>query len=95
MRHVATSALVLALTAQIFPLGAAHADDIVLRAMGSFHVGGRIVEVHGKPVRDIVRVPGGPSSKLDPNGDYQVEQRRRRRCDSEVADGAGVDERVA
>jgi len=74
MRHLATSALVLALTAQVFPSGVAHADDIVLRGMGSFHVGGRIVEVHGKPVRDIVRVPGGPSSKLDPNGDYQVEQ---------------------
>jgi pimeloyl-ACP methyl ester carboxylesterase len=69
MRHLATSALVLALTP-----AAAHADNIVLRDMGSFHVGGRIVEVHGKPVRDIVRVPGGPSSKLDPNGGYQVEQ---------------------
>jgi pimeloyl-ACP methyl ester carboxylesterase len=52
----------------------AFAEDIVLRGMGSFHVGGRIAEVHGKPVRDIVRVPGGPSSKLDPNGQYQVEQ---------------------
>jgi pimeloyl-ACP methyl ester carboxylesterase len=49
-------------------------DDIVLRGMGSFHVGGRIAEISGKPVRDIVRVPGGPSSKLDPNGQYQVEQ---------------------
>jgi pimeloyl-ACP methyl ester carboxylesterase len=49
-------------------------DDIVLRGMGSLHVGGRIVEISGKPVRDIVRVPGGPSSKLDPNGQYQVEQ---------------------
>jgi pimeloyl-ACP methyl ester carboxylesterase len=52
----------------------ARAEDIVLRGMGSFHVGGRIVEISGKPVRDIVRVPGGPSSKLDPNGQYQVEQ---------------------
>ena len=49
-------------------------DDIVLRGMGSFHVGGRIAEISGKPVRSIVRVPGGPSSKLDPNGQYQVEQ---------------------
>jgi pimeloyl-ACP methyl ester carboxylesterase len=69
MRRLATSALTLALTAV-----AAHADDIVLRSMGSFHVGGRTVEVRGKPVRDIVRVPGGPPSKLDPNGEYQVEQ---------------------
>ena len=42
--------------------------------MGSFHVGGRIVEVSGKPVRMIVRQPGGPPSKLDPNGQYMVEQ---------------------
>ena len=49
-------------------------DEIVLRGMGSFHVGGRIAEISGKPVRSIVRVPGGPSSKLDPNGQYQVEQ---------------------
>ncbi len=49
-------------------------DDIVLRGMGSFHVGGRIVEISGKPVRNIVRAPGGPPSKLDPNGQYQVEQ---------------------
>jgi pimeloyl-ACP methyl ester carboxylesterase len=69
MRRVAISALAVALTTAAAPGG-----DIVLRGMGSFHVGGRIVEVHGKPVRDIVRVPGGPSSKLDPNGDYQVEQ---------------------
>lgn len=30
-------------------------DDIVLRGMGSFHVGGRVVEVKGKEVRMIVR----------------------------------------
>jgi pimeloyl-ACP methyl ester carboxylesterase len=52
----------------------ARADDIVLRAMGSFHVGGRVAEVSGKPVREIQRVPGGPMSKLDPNGQFMVEQ---------------------
>src|SRR5262249_28267407 len=49
-------------------------DDIVLRGMGSFHVGGRVAEVSGKPVREIVRIPGGPPSKLDPNGQFMVEQ---------------------
>lgn len=49
-------------------------DDIVLRGMGSFHVGGRVVEVKGKEVRMIVRQPGGPLTKLDPNGQYMVEQ---------------------
>ncbi len=50
------------------------ADDIVLRGMGSFHIGGRIAEVSGKTARDIVRIPGGPPSKLDPNGQFMVEQ---------------------
>jgi pimeloyl-ACP methyl ester carboxylesterase len=49
-------------------------DDIALRGMGSFHIGGRIAEVSGKPVKDIQRVPGGPMSKLDPNGQFMVEQ---------------------
>jgi hypothetical protein len=71
MRLLATSVLALVLTA-----AAACADDIVLRGMGSFHIAGRIAEIHGKPVQDIVRVPRGPSSRLDPNGLYQVEQIR-------------------
>ena len=49
-------------------------EDIVLRGMGSFHIGGRIAEVSGKPTREIQRVPGGPTSKLDPNGQFMVEQ---------------------
>src|SRR6476619_6279134 len=49
-------------------------DDIVLRGMGSFHVGGRIAEVSGKPVTEIQRVPGGPMSKLDRNGQFMAEQ---------------------
>lgn len=49
-------------------------DDIVLRGMGSFHVGGRIAEVSGKPVTEVQRVPGGPMSKLDRNGQFMVEQ---------------------
>ena len=64
-------ATVLSLAA-LTPLAAE--DDIVLRGMGSFHVGGRIAEVSGKPVRMIVRQPGGPLTKLDPNGQYMVEQ---------------------
>src|SRR5256714_1042132 len=49
-------------------------DDIVLRGMGSFPIGGRIAEVTGKPITEIQRVPGGPMSKLDPNGQFMVEQ---------------------
>ncbi len=53
---------------------AAAEEDIVLRDMGSFHVGGRVVEISGKPMREIVFTPGGVPAKLDPNGEYQVEQ---------------------
>lgn len=55
---------------------AACASDraIVLRDMGSFHVGGRVAVVSGKPVTEIRRTPTGPLTKLDPNGSYQVEQ---------------------
>jgi len=49
-------------------------QPIVLRDMGSFHVGGRIVEVSGQPVREVVFTPGGVPAKVDPNGAYQVEQ---------------------
>src|SRR5262245_31535577 len=49
-------------------------EPIALRDMGSFHIGGKVVEVSGRPVREIVRVPGGPPSRLDPNGRFQVEQ---------------------
>ena len=64
---------IVALTAGLTAALAAE-QDIVLRGMGSFHVGGRVVEISGKPVREIVRQPGGPLTKLDPNGQYMVEQ---------------------
>jgi hypothetical protein len=50
------------------------AEPIALRDMGSFHIGGKVAEISGRPVREIVRVPGGPASRLDPNGRFQVEQ---------------------
>ena len=54
--------------------GCAQDGALVLRDMGSFHVGGRIAEVSGKPVLEVRRTPGGPPTKVDPNGTYQVEQ---------------------
>src|ERR1700720_1584669 len=50
------------------------AEPIALRDMGSFHVGGRLVEITGKPVRELTFAPGGVPAKIDPNGTYQVEQ---------------------
>src|SRR2546426_11307059 len=44
-----------------------------LRDMGSFHVGGRDVEITGKPVKEVVFMPGGVPAKVDLNGTYAVE----------------------
>lgn len=49
-------------------------SPIILKEMGSFHVGGRIAVVSGKPVKEVVFSKGGVPAKIDPNGEYQVEQ---------------------
>ena len=54
--------------------GSAGAEDLVLRDMGSFHVGGKLVEISGKPVREVLFTPGGAPAKIDPNGTYMVGQ---------------------
>src|SRR5258707_10068316 len=47
---------------------------ISLREMASFHAGGRLVEISGKPVKEVTFAPGGVPARIDPNGTYQVEQ---------------------
>src|SRR5262245_5493461 len=47
---------------------------IALKEMGSFHIGGRDVEIHGKPVRELTFTPGGVPAVIDANGVYSVEQ---------------------
>jgi pimeloyl-ACP methyl ester carboxylesterase len=74
MRRIATAGALAVLISNLAAMPARAAEDIVLRGMGSFHIGGRIAEVSGKPTREIQRVPGGPMSKLDPNGQFMVEQ---------------------
>jgi hypothetical protein len=49
-------------------------DPIVLRDMGSFHLGGRLIEITGQPIKEVVFTPGGVPAKMDPNGKYQIEQ---------------------
>jgi pimeloyl-ACP methyl ester carboxylesterase len=49
-------------------------EPLLLRDMGSFHVGGRLIEVTGQPIKEVVFTPGGVPAKVDPNGRYQVEQ---------------------
>lgn len=55
--------------------GAARAEDpITLKDMGSFHVGGRLVTLSGKPVKEVTFSPGGVPAKVDPNGTYVTGQ---------------------
>ncbi|WP_439373617.1 esterase [Bradyrhizobium sp. DASA03120] len=62
------------ITALLIAAQARAAEPINLRDMGSFHVGGRLVEISGKPVKEVMFTPGGVPAKVDPNGTYQVEQ---------------------
>jgi pimeloyl-ACP methyl ester carboxylesterase len=48
-------------------------DPLVLRDMGSFHIGGRVAEIKGEPTRDVA-LPRGQTQHVDPNGAYLVEQ---------------------
>jgi hypothetical protein len=69
MRHHIIGGAVLALSAA----SALAEAPISLRGMGSFHVGGRTVEITGKPVKEVLFGAGGIPAKVDPNGLYLVE----------------------
>ena len=73
--HAARHRLLAALFA-VAPAFAAQAQDdppLALRGMGSFHIGGREAVVAGRPVREVLLVPGGVPARIDANGPYQVE----------------------
>jgi pimeloyl-ACP methyl ester carboxylesterase len=72
MRRLFTLSLLLGLGAS--PALGDNGGDIVLRGMGSFHVGGRLFEISGKPVREVLLNVGSVPARIDPNGLYQVEQ---------------------
>jgi pimeloyl-ACP methyl ester carboxylesterase len=65
--------IVATITALLATSATAQQQPMALRDMGSFHVGGRKVAITGQPVKEIVRVAGGPTSKLDHNGGYHLE----------------------
>ena len=48
--------------------------DYMVREVGSFHVGGRTAALSGMPTKDVVFSPGAPPIKVDPNGEFAVEQ---------------------
>ena len=52
----------------------AAAQNFDVAEVGSFHVGGRAVSLTGLPTRDIVFTAGSAPIKVDPNGDFEVEQ---------------------
>lgn len=45
-----------------------------VREVGSYHVGGRAVSLTGLPVRELSFTPGAAPLRIDPNGDFEVEQ---------------------
>ncbi len=45
---------------------------LALQDWGSFHVGGHLVEISGKPVREVLFSPGGVPARVDPNGTYMA-----------------------
>jgi pimeloyl-ACP methyl ester carboxylesterase len=45
-----------------------------LKDFGSFHVGGRQVSLTGNPIAEYVFTQGAPPTRVDPNGDFEVEQ---------------------
>ncbi|WP_235951346.1 alpha/beta fold hydrolase [Falsiroseomonas algicola] len=68
---------VLAIGAAMLAAGAAEAQvtgPITLERFGSFHVGGRLVELSGRPVREYLPTVGGAPLRIDPNGTHVVGQ---------------------
>ena len=60
----------LAIAAGLFPAAA----DYAVKEIGSFHIGGRTETLTGLPTREIVFTAGAPPAKVDPNGEFEVEQ---------------------
>lgn len=50
------------------------ATTLQVREIGSMHVGGRVAALSGLPAREVVFSPGGPAVRVDPNGEFEIEQ---------------------
>jgi pimeloyl-ACP methyl ester carboxylesterase len=64
----------IAAVAALILSGAAAAQPIQVREIGSLHVGGRIAEITGLPEQEITFSPGAPPLRVNPNGHFHVEQ---------------------
>ena len=49
-------------------------DHSAVKEVGSFHIGGRQVTLSGLPTKEIVFTAGAAPFRVDPNGDFEVEQ---------------------
>ena len=67
-------ACIVMLTTQAFIFAQSSKLSLDISEVGSFHIGGRYVEISGKPVKEVVFSPGSAPAKIDPNGNYLVEQ---------------------
>lgn len=75
-RRLIVAVLILGLTMAL-GVGAAEAAKkpvYHLKDFGSFHIGGRQVTLSGLPDKEIVFTAGSPPVKINPNGDFEVEQ---------------------
>lgn len=68
LRNAAGGVALLALTA------CAGVGQQGVKEFGSFHVGGRQVSLTGYPVTESVFTAGAKPTRVDPNGDFEVEQ---------------------
>jgi hypothetical protein len=67
-RFVAFAVCLFASTCLLPDIAESEEPPIALKAMGSFHVGGRLIEVSGQPVKELTLTPGGVPPRIDPNG---------------------------
>ncbi len=72
-RNTSWRAVMTALALAMVPFSG-HAQPLTIERFGSFHVGGRQVEISGKPVIEYTPTVGGAPLRIDPNGTYVVGQ---------------------
>ncbi|MCY7308614.1 MAG: alpha/beta fold hydrolase [Rhodoferax sp.] len=56
------------------PVGARASAPLLVREIGSMHVGGRSATLDGLPGMDVTFSPGNPPFRVNPNGAFEIEQ---------------------
>lgn len=52
----------------------AHADNIVVKEISSFYIGGQEMHIIGQPLIEVSTTAGAPPRKRDPNGEFFMGQ---------------------